>query len=106
MDTEILFSPKIIYFSYSIVRVYSDVDRKISRDGHRKKDWKIAKKTEKSTIKPLSAISVPCMKIHMGHAPPSADAHESICLYFKVIQEDVLELEFKLIKYAQKCTIL
>jgi len=40
--------------------------------GQWKKDQKIAKKIENSTIKPLSTKSVPCMKIHLlylYHAP-------------------------------------
>jgi len=35
----------------------------------RKKDRKIAKRPENSTIKPLSSISVPSMKIQGGHGP-------------------------------------
>jgi len=44
--------------------------------GSMEKYWKITKKTEnskkneKSTIKPLSTISVSCMKIQEGHGPP------------------------------------
>jgi len=54
----------------------SKKDRKIAllrlspgEEGQRKKERKIAKKAENSTIKPLFTISVPCMKIQGGHAP-------------------------------------
>jgi len=39
------------------------------------------KKTENSTIKPVSTISVPCMKIQM---PPAADAHDSFVWHKKL----------------------
>jgi len=37
--------------------------------GQRKKDQKIAKKAENANIKPLSIISVPCMKFQGGPRP-------------------------------------
>jgi len=46
-------------------------------EGQRKKDRKIANKTENSTtgIKPVSTISVPCMKIQGGCGPPASAAY-------------------------------
>jgi len=49
-----------------LVFTAKDVGRKIARKGQPKKDRKIAKKIENSTIKPLS---VSCMKIEGGMAP-------------------------------------
>jgi len=45
--------------------------------GKRKKDRKIGKKTEKQHFKPLSTISLPCMKIQGDHGPlpPAADTY-------------------------------
>jgi len=46
--------------------------------GQRKKGRKILKKKQKnSTFKPLSTISVPCMKIQGEGACPPSDAHGS-----------------------------
>jgi len=59
---------------------------------------KIAKKDQKnSTIKPLSTISVPCMKIQEGvHAslPSAADAHGVDRLATEVIKDTIKVCSF------------
>jgi len=44
--------------------------------GQRKKIEKLQNKTENNTIKPLSTIFVPCMKIQDDLLPPAADTHD------------------------------
>jgi len=79
---------------------FKGVGRKIFRGlGQRKKDCKMAR-PKNSTIKPLSTISVPCMKIQWGHGPlPSPMAalggnfDTYICLNFQ-IRKDSLDVSF------------
>jgi len=61
-------------------------------EGQRKKDRKMTKKSKKSTIKPLSTISVPCENPGGVHSPPCPPLPTPKCrdiIIVKVLSKNV-----------------